>query len=85
MIRTENRHDNNNEVQSNSANKNEGVNDSRIVLMVQENPNMPDSALIPNPYNYPEEDLNILPDEENEAIIRNSANRLNESSHQSSK
>lgn len=85
MVRTESRPIHNPENQTNSANVNEGVDDSRIVLMIQENPNMPDSALVPNPDAYPEEDMNIINDEESEGTAKNSVNRLHESSSGSDK
>lgn len=71
------------EDQQNNEIKEEKFDDSRIVLMMQENPNMPDSAVVQLPDVY-QEDANIIQDEESEGADQRSVNRLRESSSRSS-
>ena len=58
---------------------NDEANDSKAILVIQENPNMPDSAVMPNPAVYHQDNLNLMNDEESEDYSIKSISRSKKS------
>lgn len=61
---------------------NEEANDSKAFLVVQENPNMPDSAILPSPQIYHQDNINLMNDEESEDYSIKSRSRSKRSHHE---